>query len=748
MPDSAEARPDDARPSRVLVASMPPPPPEPMWLRLGEASAVGLAAAVVASLTVAMRAAGQGGSPIGAIFASAAVLAVPLAIIVYASRAAGRAFRMVTGRGAGRSTTVGLAMWAGLSAPVLLLLASALKSGTNHRGLGGATFGALALGVVVVTALIARRLVVVGDRVTDRGVASQTTVERVAFGVALAPVMASAVFGITTSDGGEASSRVVAAIVDGALAFVATVLAGSLDPPPRVRAAAARAGLPVLLVVVVVGLSWVERSPGLSRAVQARGGLGPALLRALEGWTDRDGDGAGARFGGFDCDDGDPRRHTAAADIDGDALDADCDGRDAAKPVGPAPAVMAAAAPAPPSPRAPAGDVPRDTTAVLRTGAAAGPPSVILVTLDTVRADRTSAYGYAKKTTPALEALAARGVVFEHAYAVASDTQRAITPLLSGRRLSRTARDSREWPTLRPAVDTLAERMRRAGYVTAAVTSFTWMSRERGFDQGFDDFEGVYEKDHPERGITGPHALAAARGILAKREKDAKPLFLWVHLFDAHERYLAHPGLDFGGTGSGLYDGEIAFVDRQLAGLMEAVAASTRAASTAFVVHGSHGEGWGEHGVEGHGADLWEPQIRVPLVVALPGGPSGRYRRGAVSTADVAATVLELGGAPAEGVEGRSLAAIARGDLEQAAEPVHARARRRAVVVDWPLKLLVHDRKGKDRHILFDLAADPGEEKDLSAERKDDLQRLITLHERFSAQAAEDGGDGAGGRAP
>ena len=386
----------------------------------------------------------------------------------------------------------------------------------------------------------------------------------------------------------------------------------------------------------------------------------------------------------------------------------------------------------------------------LRTRDAAAKPSIVLVTLDTVRADRTSAYGYAKKTTPALEALAARGVLFEHAYAVASDTQRSLVPLVSGRRLSRTARDTREWPTLRDAVDTVAERLQRAGYATAAVTSFTWLSRDRGFDQGFDDFEPAYEKDHPERGITGPHALAAARAVLARRDADPRPLFLWVHLFDAHDRYLPHPGHDFGGTGSGLYDGEIAFVDRQLEGLVEAVAGSSRGGSTAFVVHGSHGEGWGEHGVEGHGADLWEAQIRVPLVVSVPGAAPGRYTRGAVSTADVAPTVLELAGAPADEVEGRSLAAIARGALDTPGQPVFARARRRAAVVDWPLKLLVHVRKGKDRHILFDLASDPGEEKDLSESRRDDLVRLVALHEKLEAEPGGEGSraDGGGGSKP
>src|SRR5690606_28795646 len=99
---------------------------------------------------------------------------------------------------------------------------------------------------------------------------------------------------------------------------------------------------------------------------------------------------------------------------------------------------------------------------------AAARPDVILVTLDTVRADHTSAYGYEHDTTPRLAELAGRGVLFERAYATASDTQRALAPLVVGRRLNRAARDKREWPTLLPENDTVAERMKRAGYVTAA----------------------------------------------------------------------------------------------------------------------------------------------------------------------------------------------------------------------------------------------------------------------------------------
>src|SRR5262249_47875408 len=154
---------------------------------------------------------------------------------------------------------------------------------------------------------------------------------------------------------------------------------------------------------------------------------------------------------------------------------------------------------------------PSASAAAAGTVAAAAPaankPDILLISLDSVRADHSSAYGYAQPTTPRLADLAQRGALFERAYAASSDTQRAYAPLVTGKRLARSARDKREWPTLLGDNDTLAERLHRAGYVTAAVTSFTWLSDERGFDQGFDHFETVYKDAHPEKGVTGPLAV-------------------------------------------------------------------------------------------------------------------------------------------------------------------------------------------------------------------------------------------------
>jgi arylsulfatase A-like enzyme len=349
-----------------------------------------------------------------------------------------------------------------------------------------------------------------------------------------------------------------------------------------------------------------------------------------------------------------------------------------------------------------------------------------VVTLDTVRADHTSAYGYDKPTTPRLSELVQRGVRFDHAYAAGGDPQRALAPLVTGKYLAETKRDKREWPTILQGNDTIAERLKRSGYRTAAVTSFTWLSEERGFAQGFDYFKPVFELSHPEKEVTGPHAVKAALAVWKELEGDSHPIYLWVHLFDAHEKYLEHPGIHIKSRTPG-YDGEVVFVDRMLGELMAAIGGSPRGAHVAWIVHGSQGEAFEEHEARGHSVEVYDEALRVPLVVALPDGKPGRYDAAAVSTLDVPRTVVDLAGAPGEGLGGVSLAPMARGDLSRGAygnRVVYARSQRRVALIDWPLKLMVFEKKKNDRLFLFDLGADPGEKEDLSMTRIADVTRL------------------------
>lgn len=713
-----------------------PPRPDGWTTRFGEACLLGLGVASLGAVPTALRTAGAGGSFLEGLLVGAAVLLPLVTLSLVLARAAGRGFRGIVGRSPARVAVLQIALWIGVAVPVLAALAALLKALTHHRGLAGATFGVLGLAGVAAAALIAHRMVTIGERLAARRV-KPWILAAIGAAVGVLPLLAVA-SPLARSGGDVGAAAIRAAIIDGVIALVATALVSSIDLGAAVGRIASLAGVPAAAIVLIAATARLESSPALGQAVRAGGGLAATLLGALERWTDRDRDGMGAHFGGVDCDEGDPAVRPGAAELPGDGIDQDCDGVDPPRPDAPVASAASTGDVVPAGAKtlaragAPAAASPAAASPAAATPAAGhARPDVILITLDTVRADHTSAYGYGRDTSPRLAELAARGVLFERAYATASDTQRAIAPLVVGRRLNRAARDTREWPTLLPENDTIAERMKRAGYLTAAVSSFTWISQERGFDQGFDRFEAVFGEAHPEREVSGPLAISKALAILEELVQRAQPIFLWVHLFDAHERYLDHPGIHFGKGRTAAYDGEIAFVDRQMGALLDAVARGPRAGRTAFIVHGSQGEGLGEHDAVGHGAELYEEVLRVPMVISLPqGGRGGRYAH-PVSTIDLAPTVLALGGAPAEGVEGEPLVAIASGDLAAAHGPVFARGARRVAIIDGPLKLLVVERKRRDRILLFDLAADPGELRDLSDARPDELQRMLEKRGAF-----------------
>jgi choline-sulfatase len=474
--------------------------------RVGIACSFALGIALLAGVPGAMRTARSGGSFVEGWLGGTAILLPVVALGLLLVGAASRGFRAMVGTASPRTIVLGIALWIGLSLPLLAVLGAVLKATTNHRGLGGTTFAVLGAGAVIGAALLAHRLVIWAQAWVERG-APPGLVAAIGAAVCVLPLVvvgAPLAGGVATAD---AAGAVRAAIVDLAIVVVATALVASLEPTPRWQRFAL-GGMAVAVLITAGGLARLGTSPGLAQAMRAGGGLPATLLAALEGWTDRDGDGMGARFGGKDCDEGDPARHPGAPEVAGDGIDQDCDGVDPRVHVAIAePALPAGDAAPPAAPEAAAAegaDLPASpaTAATAAAGAAvpaatqvavAAPPpdrrpDIVLVTLDTVRADHTSAYGYDKDTTPTLKALAARGVRFEHAFATATDTQRALAPLVTGRRLSQSARDRREWPTLYAENDTIAERMRRAGYATGAVTSFTWLSDERGFAQGFDRF--------------------------------------------------------------------------------------------------------------------------------------------------------------------------------------------------------------------------------------------------------------------
>lgn len=453
-------------------------------------------------------------------------------------------------------------------------------------------------------------------------------------------------------------------------------------------------------------------------ALDAEGGLPSASLGLFRRAADRDRDGASSLFGGGDCDDRDPAISPSAIDVPGNGVDEDCSGTDATRAV-------AAAPPA---------DAPREAAA---SGQVAPGLSLLLLTVDALRADACAA-GRAPPVCPGIDALAARGVVFERAYALSSFTGRAIGPMLAGRHPSETYCDTGHFTRYGPGNGMLAEALKAAGFATAGVHGHFYFGKG-GLDQGFDrwvvvDPPGAANADQK---TTGREIADAAIAILRDRAFTEGRFFLWAHFMDPHKEYLEHDGFSVYGTRAReRYDGEVAFSDFQLGRVVAALGEGGLAGRTAIVVTGDHGEAFKEHDILFHGRRLWEEVVRVPWIWVVP-GLAPRRIAARVSHVDLAPTVVDLLGAGRlAGATGRSLVPHMTG----------AASEDRRVYLDQPLgpympeahavidggKKLVHTAIG-NRYELYDLDADPGETTDLAATDPAELARMKAVYQETRA---------------
>lgn len=305
-------------------------------------------------------------------------------------------------------------------------------------------------------------------------------------------------------------------------------------------------------------------------------------------------------------------------------------------------------------------------------GSGGRPVSIVLVTLDTTRADRLGCYGRENAGTPALDGLAARGARFERAYTTAPITLPAHASLLTGSYPPHHGLRDNGLAALDEGVETLAETCARAGLSTAAFVSGFPVARTFGLAQGFERYDdefgaapgGSAGAIRERRGDETVRAAQAWLGALAEGE----PFFLWVHLFDAHDPYQA-PEEFARRFPADPYQAEVSFADAALGELLASLDALGRRADTLVCVTADHGEGLGEHGEETHALLLYDATVRVPLVLAGP-GVTARVVAAPVSLVDVAATLVELariddGGAFASHA-GVSLVPLLGGEAAQA----------------------------------------------------------------------------------
>jgi tetratricopeptide (TPR) repeat protein len=275
---------------------------------------------------------------------------------------------------------------------------------------------------------------------------------------------------------------------------------------------------------------------------------------------------------------------------------------------------------------------------------AAKPPSILIITVDTTRADRLGPYGYPSADTPTLDRLAEQGRVFDRAYSSCPLTIPSHSTIFTGRYPpSHGVRDNGDF-ILGPEQVTLAERLSEAGYATAAFTAAFPTQARWGFNQGFDVYQDPLERlptqlDWRDQRTAG-EVVDGALDTLPTLGDD-QPLFVWVHVFDPHWPYAPPEPWRSEHLGNP-YDGEIAYTDAQLARLFKWWDETQE--SSVVVVTADHGEGFGDGGERTHGFLLHDGTIRVPLILRAPGIEGGTRESDVVSHVDIVPTILDLVG--------------------------------------------------------------------------------------------------------
>ena len=347
----------------------------------------------------------------------------------------------------------------------------------------------------------------------------------------------------------------------------------------------------------------------------------------------------------------------------------------------------------------------------------APPRSVLLVTLDTTRPDALSCYGGPPGNTPVLASLAAEALLFENAYTPAPITLSAHASLLTGLYPLRHGLRDNGIAALDPAAHTLAEAARAAGVQTAAFVGAVVLDRALGLDQGFELYEGPEKRrstsGHPtER--PAREVIDSALAWLGARDR-TRPFLAWVHLYDPHHPY--EPRVPPAGKNGERerYLAEVHEVDAELGRLFDALRADGTWSETFVCVTSDHGEAFGEHQELTHGAFAWNTTLRVPLLLRAPDGwRVGERTDELASLVDLAPTLAQALGVALPGeLDGRSLL------QPHGSAGLYFETYTGYLAFGWsPLAGWI-DARGKYVHSsrpeLFDLARDPGEERNLLA---------------------------------
>ena len=367
---------------------------------------------------------------------------------------------------------------------------------------------------------------------------------------------------------------------------------------------------------------------------------------------------------------------------------------------------------------------------------ASGP--LVLISIDTLRADHLPVYGYTKVKTPAIDALAADGVVFERAYSHAPQTLPAHVALLSGRLPFETGVRDNIGFVVKAGERLLPQMLRERGFATAGVVSAFVLRKETGIGQGFDLYDANLPPVSPDANIGQVQRDGAQSEAIAERWLDSvgtSRAFLFLHLYEPHKPYA--PPERFAQYAP--YDGEIAYADEIVGRLVRYLKSHQLYDRSTIVLLSDHGEGLGDHGEQEHGLFLYDEAIHVPLVIKQEGNAgAGRRVADIVQHIDIVPTILDLVRAPLPGnLRGRSLKPILEGAAHLPEQAVYSEAMYSRYHFGWSELIALTD--GRFRYIkapreeLYDLQRDPHERDNIAGERPPARQALRGALDRLVA---------------
>ncbi len=365
---------------------------------------------------------------------------------------------------------------------------------------------------------------------------------------------------------------------------------------------------------------------------------------------------------------------------------------------------------------------------------------IIVISIDTLRADHLPVYGYTKVKTPAVDGLAADGVVFERAYSHAPQTLPAHAAILSGQLPFETGVRDNVGFAVKAGERLLPQMLRERGFTTGGVVSAYVLRKETGISQGFDFFDGEMPPNSPELSIGQVQRDGGDSELIAEHWLDSigtSRAFLFLHLYEPHKPYA--PPDRFAAYAP--YDGEIAYADEIVGRLVKYLKTHQLYDRSTIVLVSDHGEGLGDHGEQEHGLFVYDEAIHVPLIIKQEGNAgAGRRIADLVQHIDLVPTILDLVKAPRVGsLRGRSLKPILEGTGTLAPATIYSEALYARYHFGWSELTALTDERYRyiraPREELYDLAHDPDERTNIAEERPRSRQALRGALDRVTAGA-------------